>query len=97
MAQQKSAFDTPWFNSQDRTFFSQLNRSKIAHVILCAETEDFDEETTKQWQDEGFHVLYVPLLEGGNDFVNRVHATGDGLGASEQYAIVGNAAVLVWN
>ncbi|KJX95047.1 hypothetical protein TI39_contig4137g00004 [Zymoseptoria brevis] len=91
-----SAFNTPWFNSQDRSFFNVLNKSKIAHVVLAAETEDFDEETEQQWKDEGFHVQYVPLLKGGDDFINRVHTTGDTFGVSEQYAIIayGDAASL---
>jgi len=84
-----SAFDTPWFNSQDRSFFNTLNKSKVAHVILSAETSDFAEEVFQQWQAAGFHVVYVPLLEGGNDYVARVKATGDSMGASEQYAVVG--------
>jgi hypothetical protein len=85
-----SAFDTPWFNSQDRGFFNSLNKSKIAHVILSAETEDFAEEVTEQWQHAGFHVVYVPLLNGGNDYIARVRTMGDQMGTSEQYAIVGN-------
>ena len=86
-----SAFNTPWFNSQDRSFFNVLNKSKIAHVILTAETDDFDEETAQKWRDEGFHAVYVPMLKGGNDFIKRLHTVGDNFGVSEQYAIVGNA------
>lgn len=87
-----SAFNTPWFNSQDRNFFNQLNKTKIAHVILTAETEDFDEETTQQWMDEGFDCKYVPFLNGGNEYISRLHAVGDSFGVSEYYAIVGNAS-----
>lgn len=83
-----SAFNTPWFNSQDRSFFNVLNKSKVAHVILAAETDDFDEETEQQWKDEGFHVQYVPLEKGGSDFVQRLHNVGENFGVSEQYAIV---------
>ncbi|KAK4497144.1 hypothetical protein PRZ48_011594 [Zasmidium cellare] len=91
-----SAFNTPWFNSQDRSFFNVLNKSKIAHVILTAETDDFDEETAQKWRDEGFHAVYVPMLKGGNDFIKRLHTVGDNFGVSEQYAIVayGDAAHL---
>lgn len=84
-----SAFNTPWFNSQDPSFFNSLNKSKIAHVALCAETEDFDEEVTQAWKDEGFHCVYVPLLEGGDDFIRRLHIVGDQFGVNEQYAVVG--------
>lgn len=89
-AQQKSAFDTPWFNAQSNDFFNSLNRSKRANIILSAETEDFAEEVTEAWQDEGFRTVYVPLLDGGVDYIKRVHANGDVFGAGEYYAVVGN-------
>ncbi|KAK5132863.1 hypothetical protein LTR08_008579 [Meristemomyces frigidus] len=97
MAQQKSAFDTPWFNRQDKDFFNMLNQTKTPHVILTAETDDFDEETTQLWRDEGFNVAYEPLLNGGNEYIQRVHTTGDGFGSSEYYAVVafGDAASLI--
>ncbi|CAK1365884.1 hypothetical protein CB0940_09658 [Cercospora beticola] len=91
-----AAFNTPWFNSQDRSFFNSLNKTKIAHLAICAETEDFDEEILQAWMDEGFHCAYVPLLKGGEDFIKRLHTVGDNFGVSEQYAIVayGTAANL---
>lgn len=108
-----AAFNTPWFNQQDRSFFNMLNsglladldpssirtdsfpESKVAHLVLAAETEDFDEETMQQWVDEGFDVRYVPFLGGGDDFIKRIHFTGDTFGPSEQYAIVGNTSPIV--
>ena len=89
MPEQKSAFDTPWFNSQDNSFFNQLNKSKIPHIVLAAETEDFDEEVTKQWREEGFDTVYVAFLNGGNEFIKRVRAAGDSFGVGEYYGIVG--------
>jgi hypothetical protein len=89
-----SAFNTPWFNSQDRSFFNSLNKSTVSHIVLTAETEDFADEVTQQWRDEGFHVVYVPL-EGsgnGNEYVARVKQVGESLGVSEQYAVVGNTS-----
>lgn len=84
-----AAFNTPWFNSQERNFFNVLNKTKTPHLVLAAETEDFDEEVAQQWRDEGFDVKYVPLLAGGMDFIRRVHTVGANFGVSEQYAIVG--------
>lgn len=69
-------------------------KTKTPHLVLTAETEDFDEEIPKQFREEGFNTAYVPLLNGGQDFVNRVHRTGDGFGVSEYYGIVGKAAEL---
>ena len=69
-----------------------MNKSKIPHIVLAAETEDFDEEVTQQWREEGFDTAYVPLLNGGMEFVKRVHAAGDNFGVGESYGIVGNDA-----
>ena len=84
-----SGFNTPWFNNQDPSFFNSLNISKTHNILLSGETEDFAEEVTQQWRAEGFNVVYVPLLGGGNDYIDRIHNTGNGFGPSEQYAIVG--------
>jgi len=87
----KDAFDTPFFNKQDGGFFNSLNQSKVPHLILAAETDDFTDEVTQQWRDEGFDTVYVPLGEEnvGNEFVKRVHAIGDKFGVGEYYGIVG--------
>lgn len=82
IAMASSSFDTPFFNS--------LNRTKVPHVFLTAETEDFDEDIIQKWTDEGFDVHYVPLLNGGKEFSNRLHAAGDGLGVGENFMVVGN-------
>ena len=83
------------FNSQSKSFFDSLNKSRNFNIVLAAETEDFDEEVTQQWLDEGFRTAYVPLLNGGNEFINRIHTTGDGFGVGEYYGIVGNASKAV--
>jgi hypothetical protein len=85
------SFNTPWFNQQDPSFFNALNKSKVVHVIIAAESEDFAEEVIKQWQAEGFNVVYVPFGNGGKDFVARVKYTGDNIGVGEQYAVVGKS------
>jgi len=77
-------------------FFNELNKSKIPHLVLTAETDDFDDEVTQQWRDEGFDAVYVPMGEdggggggGGAEHVRRVHAAGDAFGPGEYYGIVG--------
>ena len=84
------SFDTPWFNQQDKSFFNSLNKSKIVHVIIAADSDDFTEEVTQQWHDEGFNIIYVPLGNGGKDFLARIKSAGDNTGVGEQYAVVGN-------
>ncbi|KAK3628817.1 hypothetical protein LTR56_018436 [Elasticomyces elasticus] len=97
MAEKKSAFDTPWFNSQSKEFFNTLNKPENYNIVLTSDTEDFDEETSQQWRDEGFQTTYVPALNGGDQYIKRVHNAGDGFGAAEYYCIVayGDAAKLI--
>lgn len=84
------SFNTPWFNQQDPSFFNSLNKSKIVHVIIAADSDDFSEEVTQQWHDEGFNIIYVPLGNGGKEFLARIKSAGDNTGVGEQYAVVGN-------
>ena len=84
------SFDTPWFNQQDKSFFNSLNKSKVVHIIIAGDSDDFSEEVTEQWAAEGFCVSYVPLGNGGKDFLARIKTAGDNTGVGEQYAVVGN-------
>ncbi|KAH8689910.1 hypothetical protein BGW36DRAFT_307799 [Talaromyces proteolyticus] len=63
-------------------------------LCITSEEDEFDAETIRNWQNEGFDVSYVPLNEGGKDYLNRLENLKDGLGVGEQYAIVayGDAA-----
>lgn len=71
-------------------FLKHLRISKAWHVVLTAETDDFDEETTLDWQEEGFDTVYVPLGEGGDEYIRRLHAVADSeTSINERYAIVG--------
>lgn len=83
------SFNTPWFNQQDPSFFNSLNKSKVVHVIIAAESDDFAEEVIQQWEAEGFNVIYVPFGNGGKDFVARIKTAGEYVGVGEQYAVVG--------
>lgn len=71
-------------------FFRSLDKSKVPHVFLTADRDDFDEDAIAQWQEEGFAVHYIPLLSGGVDFNKRLQVVSDSLGVGEQYAVVGN-------
>ena len=73
-------------------FFSHLKAARTQHILLAAETDDFDEATSNDWMDEGFQVTYVPLGEGGPEFTRRLHAVADEVvGISDRYAIVGRS------
>lgn len=87
-----STFNTPWFNSQDQGFFNQLNVSKVQHVIVTGETEDFAEEVLDGWRAAGFDTHYAPLLDGGKEYIARLKQLGESMGVGESYAFVGTVA-----
>ncbi|QQK41806.1 Dienelactone hydrolase [Penicillium digitatum] len=70
------------------------NISISAPGLNSAETEDFDMETIRNWQEEGFDVLYLPYNGGGKDYARRLQSVKDGLGVGENYAVIayGDAA-----
>lgn len=69
--------------------FLYTNGNNNARLCITAETADFDTETIKNWQDEGFDVIYLPYGDGGKDYGNRLMGVKEGLGVGENYAVVG--------
>ncbi|KAF2743990.1 hypothetical protein M011DRAFT_450211 [Sporormia fimetaria CBS 119925] len=65
-------------------------------LYITAEDDDFDSETIRAWQDEGFQVQYLPVGNGGKTYVNMLRHLGDNLSIGERYAIVafGDAAAI---
>ncbi|KAJ6153472.1 hypothetical protein N7497_007791 [Penicillium chrysogenum] len=74
--------------------FLYNNGNNNARLCVTAETEDFDMEIIKNWQEEGFDVVYLPYNGGGKDYARRLQSVKDGLGVGENYAVVayGDAA-----
>lgn len=69
--------------------FLYNNGNNNARLCITAETEDFDMEIIKNWQEEGFDVLYLPYNGGGKDYARRLQSVKDGLGVGENYAVIG--------
>lgn len=65
------------------------NGSNNARVCITSETGEFDMQTIKNWQDEGFDVVYLPLDGGGKDYEGRLKGVREGLGVGENYAVIG--------
>lgn len=65
------------------------NGSNNARVCVTSETGEFDMETIKNWQDEGFDVVYVALDGGGKEYESRLRGVKEGLGVGENYAVIG--------
>jgi len=68
--------------------FLYNNGNNNARLCITAETADFDIETIKNWQDEGFDVLYLPFDGGGKEYASRLMGVKEGLGVGENYAVV---------
>jgi hypothetical protein len=69
--------------------FLYNNGNNNARLCVTAETENFDMETIKNWQDEGFDVLYIPYNGGGKEYGAKLQSVKDGLGVGENYGVVG--------
>lgn len=67
------------------------NGDNNARLCITAETGEFDIETIKNWQEEGFDVVYLPLNEGGKDYEARLRSVKEGLGVGENYGVIGKA------
>ncbi|KAL5117942.1 hypothetical protein ACEQ8H_004087 [Pleosporales sp. CAS-2024a] len=65
-------------------------------LYITAEDDDFDVDTMRAWRDEGFLVKYVPLGNGGKQYVQTLYKLGDNMGIGQRYAIVafGDAAAI---
>ncbi|CAG7955965.1 unnamed protein product [Penicillium salamii] len=74
--------------------FLYNNGNNNARLCITAESEEFDMDVIKSWQDEGFDVVYLPYNGGGKDYGRRLQSVKDGLGVGENYGVVafGDAA-----
>ncbi|KAF7715440.1 Uncharacterized protein PECH_007138 [Penicillium ucsense] len=74
--------------------FLYNNGNNNARVCITSETGEFDVETIKAWQDEGFDIVYIPLDGGGREYESRLRSVKEGLGVGENYAVIayGDAA-----
>ncbi|EAW20536.1 dienelactone hydrolase [Aspergillus fischeri NRRL 181] len=73
-----------------------LYNSSLAKTRVCitAETPDFDTAFIRQWQDEGFEVMYLPYNNGGKEYTSQLKSVKEGLGVGVNYAVIafGDAA-----
>ena len=64
-------------------------KGKDAKVFVTSEDDEFDVETLRAWQGEGFDVKYIPLAQGGSKYVKVLQSLGDSIGVGGSFAIVG--------
>lgn len=86
------SINTPGNGLVYNTFLnSQLSTPRLC---ITSEEDEFDAETIRNWQNEGFDVTYLPLNNGGKEYSSRLEAVKEGLGVGEQYAIIGKSITL---
>ncbi|KAF3385837.1 hypothetical protein DPV78_012614 [Talaromyces pinophilus] len=86
------SINTPGNGLVYNTFLnSQLSTPRLC---ITSEEDEFDIETIRNWQNEGFEVTYVPLDNGGKEYAGRLESVKEGLKVGESYAIIayGDAA-----
>lgn len=81
------SINTPGNGLVYNTFLnSQLSTPRLC---ITSEEDEFDVETIRNWQNEGFEVTYVPLDNGGKEYAGRLESVKEGLKVGESYAIIG--------
>ncbi|KAF3762717.1 hypothetical protein M406DRAFT_294452 [Cryphonectria parasitica EP155] len=82
-------------NHNDPGFLSDDFPRNPPKLYVTAESDDFDNLTLAEWRDEGFQVEYVPMGDGGDDYVRKLERLAKkNLGPCETFGIVayGDAA-----
>lgn len=79
-------------NTGSPSGFLYNSGSGTARLCITAETQDFDTETLRLWQDEGFDVIYIPYEGGEKEYTARLRSVKEGLRVGENYAVIGEAA-----
>ncbi|PLN83224.1 dienelactone hydrolase [Aspergillus taichungensis] len=81
-------------NAPGASGFLYNNASNVARLCISAETPDFDSVFLREWQDEGFEVVYIPYNGGGKEYEQQLRSVKEGLGVGENYAVLafGDAA-----
>lgn len=76
-------------NAPGASGFLYNNASNVARLCISAETPDFDSVFLREWQDEGFEVVYIPYNGGGKEYEQQLRSVKEGLGVGENYAVLG--------
>ncbi|KAH7142908.1 hypothetical protein B0J13DRAFT_476291 [Dactylonectria estremocensis] len=84
-------------NHRDPGFLSSGFPRASPRLYLTAESDDFDDLAFAEWRDEGFDVEYIPMENGGDEYLRKLRALSrKNMGPCETFGIVayGEAATL---
>src|SRR5436190_18146805 len=75
---------------RDPGFLSKDFPRSLRRLYFTAESDDFDELTLAEWRDEGFHVEYLPMGNGEDEYRDKPRELSRrGLGPCETFGIIG--------
>jgi hypothetical protein len=77
---------------KDPNFLSQDFPRQPPRLYITAESDDFDAVTIAEWQAEGFDVQYLPMGNGGDEYLKKLKGLkGNETTTFETFGIVGEA------
>ncbi|KAH7128863.1 hypothetical protein EDB81DRAFT_950677 [Dactylonectria macrodidyma] len=82
---------------RDPGFLSRGFPRSPPKLYLTAESDDFDDLAFAEWRDEGFDVEYIPMENGGDEYLRKLRALSrKNMGPCERFGIIayGDAATL---
>lgn len=75
---------------RDPNFLSKDFPRKPPKLYLTAESDEFDAVTISEWQAEGFDVEYLPMGNGGDEYLQKLRGLrGNEMSSFEIFGIVG--------
>lgn len=87
---------------KDPSFLSQDFPRQPPRLYITAESDDFDAVTIAEWQAEGFDVRYIPMGNGGDEYLKKLKGLrGNETATFETFGIVGMVNIcgnkIVWD
>lgn len=77
-------------NHNDPNFLSDNFPRDPPKLYITAESDDFDAMTLAEWRNEGFNVEYIPMEDGGDEYVQKLERLAKRkLGPCETFGIIG--------
>lgn len=83
-------------NHNDPGFLSDNFPRDPPKLYITAESDDFDVLTLGEWRDEGFSVEYIPMGNGGDEYLRKLERLAKrNLGPCETFGIIGESCLLL--
>ncbi len=61
----------------------------MPHILLTADSPEFNRTAIEHWEEEGFTVTYLAHNNDQKDFASQLTNYADSLSANENFALVG--------